>query len=524
MEVQVEKGSLGCFSNHKEQKSLAKFRHRDVISPVSGHSKSIHLQAKRPAEQHEEVTSYYTPGSARRHDIPRAFNVAGCNDITDDQLAAAGLSKLVVSGMHLLREQGGYDLLDVLGKGGFGGVLKIRFRESVFAVKLGSTPYSKSVRHDVLVEAAVMGLAARGSNQFSLMLHKSAGWSSGAALLKSGSDRIAAVAMQCADSSSHALWCTMGERFRAGDQQLFPDLRSVLKATTQVVAWAHEQQLVHGDLHAGNVFLIRLAEHCTLRSGMATCCVRGQLYQVLLGDWGLARWSSYTDVAHRFTDGVSGRHHPPIKGLEQEVAGAIFPVSVNDLNVSFGLLRKSPAEFPHPGGGSYLIRAPHCKSWNQVSELEVLDSSRKQRNFDQAGDAWALGVLAARVIAPRPLKEQDKEQSGHKFWAQKLQTASKNARTTDTRSHNASSRAKRALDSIQADSGEVKPWIIDFCRDLNSGKTWDPLFQRLNGSEAEHWNLLLDLLQGQLTFSSQQRMTPMRSLEHAFFSNTPAEL
>ena len=50
-----------------------------------------------------------------------------------------------------------------------------------------------------------MGLTARGSNQFSLMLHKSAGWSSGAALLKSGSDRIAAVAMQCADSSAHAL-------------------------------------------------------------------------------------------------------------------------------------------------------------------------------------------------------------------------------------------------------------------------------------------------------------------------------
>ena len=116
----------------------------------------------------------------------------------------------------MLPDQVVYALLAVLGKGGFCGVLKVQHCGNVFAVKVGASPYDPSLRQDVLVEAAVMRLAARGSNQFSLRLHVSAGWSSGAALLKSGANRIAAVAMQCADSSAHTLWCTMSTRFQTG--------------------------------------------------------------------------------------------------------------------------------------------------------------------------------------------------------------------------------------------------------------------------------------------------------------------
>ena len=58
----------------------------------------------------------------------------------------------------------------------------------------------------------------------------------------------------------------------------------------QAVAWMHYSDLAHGDLKPDNILLKRLDR----RPGdwrVAFCEVGGEIYQVIIGDWGTARWS-----------------------------------------------------------------------------------------------------------------------------------------------------------------------------------------------------------------------------------------
>ena len=132
---------------------------------------------------------------------------------------------------------------------------------------------------------------------------------------------------------------------------------------------------------------------------MAFCEVGGEIYQVIIGDWGTARCSGEgTDAKHVFTQ--SG--HSPTGWAIQDLAKEeeiIVPVGTNELQVAFSFRAKKSHEIIHPGFGTFWIRAPGYDRKFQDGRNNA--DSTKQLTFGP----WALRVFALLHCCPNHRNE-----------------------------------------------------------------------------------------------------------------------
>ena len=535
---QVKNNSLGHVINHKWQRSLAKYVNRLVLAPVSGARESIFVQAKYPGEAHEEVTTFYTSGSAQRHGIPRHVVQPGTNLIKESARQRHGrdITDAVEMAMDVLLEDAGLDLHRICGAGSNGVVLEVGFRGSRYAIKLDKCSYHSYVRMGVLVEAAVLGVIERRRENdragfFSVSLVREFGWTSGSALINGGPNlRVSAVAMELMDRCAGDIWRKFEERFLSGEcGQLLRDMQSVLRGTFQAVAWMHDSDLAHGDLKPDNILLKRLDRRPS-DWRVAFCEVGGEVYQVIIGDWGTARWSGEgTDAKHVFTKSIHSHNSLTIEDLAKR-EDRIVPVGTKELQVAFGFRAKKSHEIVHPGFGTFWIRAPGFDRKFQDGQ------GAEQRRFDQAADIWAVGATGVRIVAPIT-----ETREAHVAWATalhdaskctvtKLQAQEKRARECEAALKSATPRARGALaraetnqrprpsSSAGAQASCGGSWLAHMVSQRYTDSLWPILSACMSEqSSIPDWKSLLQLLEGCLAFSSSSRFTAKQALQHAFF-------
>ena len=139
----------------------------------------------------------------------------------------------------------------------------------------------------------------------------------------------------------------------------------------------------------------------------------GQIYQIVLCDWGLARWPGKgPEAAHVFSD-VGDVHNSMHIQEWSHGPDSVVGVGRQELQVVFGLRLKKPVNFRHPGPETEWIRVPECHS--QFASGQGLE----QRRVGQAGDIWAVGAVSARLIAAPPSSAN--KQSEVRGWTKNLQ-------------------------------------------------------------------------------------------------------
>jgi len=513
--VLVEECSLGAKCNHAFQGSNVRFSPKEWKSPISKHSMTMFIIAKSAGERHTELTAYYRGNSAERdHNIPRRFVPEG-----RDLLCGAYpsyISGKVEACMQLLRKTEGWDLHAIRGAGSDGVAIEFGGHCQKFVVKMGCVHYTTHSRLSVLADAFFMTWAEDKRREmnvgyFSLSWSSESGWGPcGAALINvpGTTELLAAVAMQRADITAAAVWKELRHRFQkigtSEDVELLRDLRNVMKGTIQVVKWAHDCGMVHGDLKPDNIFLLKL-ESIPETPDVAYCVVSKAVYQIILGDWGHARFLGPNGVAHTFSE--SGRRHSSTKFPDQ-LHDKVTVVKRGDLKEVFGARnRTNPLDFRHPGHGTVSIRAP-----NFNNNFQGID----QHQFDRAGDVWALGVMPVRVLAPLDTASDfDEKRKKDQAWAQELQNFSQREQKRSKAC--GSERAGQCLKSVQepADRGS---WIATMVRNRYASSSWPILEKCMRGQEGPEWMLLLGLLHGLLSHSSSSRFTASQALQHDFFA------
>ena len=79
---------------------------------------------------------------------------------------------------------------------------------------------------------------------------------------------------------------------------------------------------------------------CRRRSNWcaALCELDGEIYNIVIGDWGTARWSGAgTDAKHVYTQ--SGHSHKDLK-IQDLAKESVMPVGTMELQVAFGFQAK----------------------------------------------------------------------------------------------------------------------------------------------------------------------------------------
>ena len=540
---QMENKSLGHIANHLTRRSVAKYSHRLCRAHVSGYGESIFLTARRDGVAWTEITANYTSGSAERdHNIPRVHVVPGGDNI--DAKVLANLSPLVQAGAQVLRNQCGFDVNRVCGHGSYGAVFAVSYKGESFAVKLCKAAYSgQSTRLEILVEAALLDFVstrhprAAAIGPFAPRLRR---WNEcPAVLINVDGQRLAAVAMELADCSARDIFHGLGERFRAVDyhdshenQCLLREVVSVLKGILTVVLYMHETDLAHGDLKPGNILLRKLTL-TPLDPLVAHCTVQGQIYQILVCDFGHARWSGKGEKATHVFSAAGTKH---VSHEIDELAMAQDPVvgvGLRELQVAFGLNHRSAHHFRHPGLGTEWIQAPACHRVFEIGEGVA------QRRFDQAGDIWAVGAACARLMAaPRFSRKVEQEmrawktrliessrrsfesgQAAVESAAKRLKVASRlplygSNRAVGFQAAAAAAAAAQPSPSIQ----QPELWLEAMVSLHYADDPGEFLRTRITGVQGEWWRLLLDVVQNLLSHSSEERLHfAAKALQHPFF-------
>ena len=534
--MQLEHNSLGHIANHTDEGSVSKYKNRFCKARISGILESIFLVAREHGHAFTEVTAFYTPGAARRHGIPKNPVSPGEDHIGDSLLDFAKAP------VQSLRLRLGWDLMRLCGKGSYGHVIHVRKGERNFAVKIGNEAFHSSKRLGVLIEAAVMDIARQQTAPigiFALQPEFGCGWDlSGCALIRAaGAQRLAAVAMELADCSARDIWKDMGKRFRAldsvQDERLLHNIRSVVSGTVLVVCWMHESNLVHGDLKPDNMLLKKL-QGMPEDSRIAHCTVDGTTYQIVLCDWGHARWSGAGDAAVH----VYSREVKDINSSEINLIAAgkreIVQVSLMHLRDAFGLTARRALSLQHPGEGTAWVRAPESDR-----QFSFGCDGTAQRRFDQAGDIWALGAICARACAAPEWAYADKrKEDPSEKWRETLYKASSAAEMSLQRIE----ATEKQLQKIKAGPGTGPPsqdrskriardhistlkkpnelWIQTMVQQHYSGDVWPCLYRCTSGKDGAEWRSLLDLTQRFLAYSSTSRLTAKEAMEHPFLSRS----
>ena len=419
--------------------------------------------------------------------------------------------------MEVLRKHAGFDLIKICGCGSFGLVVQVRQQSDAlpFAVKIGKRPFHQLTRLGVLVEAALLHRATKSKDDsvgiFYPLLCTQIGWGpSGTALLRVNGDLVSAVAMECADSDADRIWRKFGQRFMSnGDETLLPDQQSFLRGIITAAAWMHKSGFAHGDLKPSNILLKRL-DGIPGDSRVAFCKVQECFYKIVFGDWGHARWSGRSeDCFHLFTNGPGTQMHSDQLFRPEGDGRSINLIQARTLGTVFGHQLQNPCSFPHPGPGTVTFRAPDPPQDFQPGE------GRQQRLFDQAGDMWAIGVISVRVIAPPRGQDSDLEKRDRE-WSRNLQRSSRNAMTLQCGKSSVRKRGGQAVQQALSQPVDRGSWIATMVRTQFLDR-WAGLSGHLSGRHGSVWLCLLQLQEGLLTYSSEERLNGVAELQHAFF-------
>jgi serine/threonine protein kinase len=515
----VRQSSLGSKINHDYRSSNVRFERFDWVGPISHFSSSCWVVAKDSGSKHAMLKAYYTGSAAERdHGIPRRIVAEGENLIPPNALQ--GVQPLVTEAMEVLRKNLGLNLVSICGAGSEGVAVEVSQHDvqETFVVKLTSQPVHALKRGGVLCEAALLYQATRkqgcqGIGIFCPTLEKDIGWGTcPVALLRANGQLIGARAMQHFDVDGSFIRKKLSERFMVGRESqnaeaVLRDMQSVLRGTMQATVWMHASGLAHGDLKDSNMLLKRLKQ-IPRDTRVAFCVVEGITYQIVFGDWGHARWSGQSDTAiHVFTRG--GKEHETTTLLDVHPKESFTLVQARELRKSYGHMLQTPFSFVHPGSGTVSSRCPNHDREFQHGQGAV------QRLFDQAADMWALGVFSVRVLAP-PFR-RPRDNCGQE-WAEGLWKASERAEK-QLKALKPSSGGKRASEALHALSvpEDRGSWIAAMVRVLYQTDRWPILSGCLSGDCGSQWLSLLDLQQGLLRFTSEDRLKANDALEHMFF-------
>ena len=515
----VRQSSLGSKINHDYRSSNVRFGRFDWFGPISNFTASCWVVAKDSGPKHAMLKAYYTGSAAERdHGIPRRIVAEGENLIPPD--ARQGVQPLVTDAMEVLRKDLGLNLVSICGAGSEGVAVEVGRHDvqETFVVKLTSQPVHALKRGGVLCEAALLYQATRkqgcqGIGIFCPTLEKDIGWGNcPVALLRANGQLIGALAMQHFDVDGSFIRKNLSERFMVGHESqnaaaLLRDMQSVLRGTMQATVWMHASGLAHGDLKDSNMLLKRLKQ-IPRDPRVAFCVVEGITYQIVFGDWGHARWSGQSDTAiHVFTRG--GKEHETTTLLDVHPKESFTLVKARELSKSYGHMLQTPFSFVHPGSGTVSSRCPNHDREFQHGQGAV------QRLFDQAADMWALGVFSVRVLAPPFRRAHD---NCGQEWAEGLWKASERAEK-QLKALKPSSGGKRASEALHALSvpEDRRSWIAAMVHVLYLKDRWPILSGCLSGDCGSQWLSLLDLQQGLLRFTSEDRLKANDALEHMFF-------
>lgn len=549
-EVSSQSNNLDCFSRMGQDKSL---QHKvsgghgqaDQIGEFNlGRGSQISSAADETAGSFSDQYQK-GPSLPATNNVPLSIHAQVCTNLdhrigsypvipgNDLMRDSRQLTDMVRGAAELLRLKLGWDLIRVCGAGSYGTVIQVCTGKKNFAVKIGTRAYDSCQRLGVLVEAAIMNFAYKQSEHvgiFALMLETGCGWdSSGAALIRVAGQRIAAVAMELADSSARGIWKRMGERFRAGGHEgLLQDLQSTLQATVQVIVWMHEMKLAHGDLKPDNMLLKKLP-NVPDDWRIAYCTVEGATYQIILCDWGHARWSGCGGQAiHVFSHEAKDINSLKIAELAASDHD-IEALGLQRLQKDFGFAARKALCLPHPGEGTAWVKAPEsfCKTLCACDGLT-------QRSFDQSGDIWAVGAICARVCAaPLWPSSAAARAEASENWRSKLYEASRIAESRRLHAEEYESkrrklasflhfhpRAARIARAVGASS--LKPenhndqWIVTMASNHYPDDVWPLLHKCIASEESSGWKSLFEFMQGLLAYNRTLRFSAKQALHHPF--------
>jgi len=450
----------------------------------------------------------------------------GTDYITGDAYGRNNVKSPVTGAMEVLRTKAGLDLMRIRGGGSQGLVVEVRRAEgdgATFVVKIGKKPFDRLRRGGCLAEAALMHRMEKKHDTtgiFSPKLCRDVGWGdSCAALLRVEGELIPAVAMELAHSDAGTIWRDLRERFMTGDDEaLLQDQRSLLRGTIQATAWMHASGYAHGDLKPDNILLKRLSER-PVDSLVAWCEVKNVAYQILIGDWGHARWSGLKARDFHVFSHSDGESHS-CAGLTQQGLEGINVIKRRELSTAFGF-RKESQVFTHPGPGTVTFRAPEFNRHFNAGQ------GSEQRRFDQAGDMWALGVISVRVLAPPKWEKGIKRTNADdlyvrdRTWADYLRQNSRRGEGLRVVQQGpaAAGRGVQAVLTACVDAEDRGFWIATMVHKRYQGDRWPVLLQHMSGGNASCWRSLLDLQQGLLKYNSHHRLTAEQALQHDFIKS-----
>jgi len=463
----------------------------------------------------------------RDHGLARKPVPEGTDHIASKDYGRNNVASPVTGAMDVLRTKAGLDLMRICGGGSQGLVVEVKWAGgdgANFVVKIGKKPFDRLRRGGCLAEAALMLRMEKKHDTtgiFSPKLCRDVGWGdSCAALLRVEGELIPAVAMELAYSDAGAIWRDLRERFMTGDDEaLLQDQRSLLRGTIQATAWMHASGFAHGDLKPDNILLKRLND-CPPAPCVAYCEVQAVKYQILIGDWGHARWSGKSATEHHVFSDIAEQGNPCAGLTPSQDRDSINEIRVRDLQKAFGFLKDSQV-FAHPGQGTVTFRAPH------YNRRFIAGQGSEQRLFDQAGDMWALGAMSVRVLAPPVLDVGMKRTNADdlikrdELWAQRLRKASESGEKMlcVQQAPAAAGRGGQAVLKSCVNADDHGHWIATMVRTRYPSDRWPVLFKHMTEGNASRWKSLLGLQQGLLRYKSDHRLTAEQALQHDFIKS-----